>query len=636
MCNDFLSPKYSPVQFNNVRITDSFWAPRLKVNREVTLDIEYSQLMSTGRLDSLRLEWKPGMPHKPHIFWESDIAKWIEAASYSLALHPDDELLAKVTAVVSLLEGAQQPDGYLNAHFTIVEPNRRWSNLRDEHELYCAGHLIEAAVSHKLATGSDALLNIVERYTSYINRTFGIGSDQLRGYPGHEEIELALIKLAEVTGDQSYLDLARYFINERGTQPHYFDIEAVKRGEDPAEFKSDRYEYNQAEMPVRELTKVAGHSVRAMYLYSAMADLARIDHDSSLKAACETLWHHLVDRNMYVTGGIGSSRHNEGFTTDYDLPNQTAYAETCAAIGLVFWAHRMLHLDNDAAYADVMERALYNGVISGVSLDGSKFLYENPLATDGSFHRQDWFDCACCPPNIARLLASLGGYIYSQSDSGIAVHLYIQGTAQAVVGGQTVEIEQKTDYPWNGAVQLTVRPEQRAEFELRLRIPGWCRDWSREYSVSVNSERADANLESGYLVIRRIWHKGDAVDITFPMPVEFIAANPKVTENAGSVALQRGPIVYCLESVDNPVEFSEITVSTLDGAVTAFEPELLRGVVTINVYAPLVANTWGTTLYRPYGEGAYDIVKLTFVPYCTWDNRASGKMAVWLPTTKVR
>ncbi len=368
-----LGPTWMPVSWKAVTIDDPFWTPHLEVNREQTLPLIYQISQETGRIDNFRLNWKPGMEPVPHIFWDSDVAKWLEAASYSLGTHHNPELEAKVDEVISLLVAAQQPDGYLNTYFTAVEPKKRWTNLRDWHELYCAGHLIEAAVAHFQATGKRVLLDALCRYADYIDSVFGTEPGKKRGYPGHEEIELALVKLSRVTGEKRYLQLSQYFVNERGwrvRQPHYFDIEARLRGEDPADFHHKTHEYSQSHMPVRGQDQVVGHAVRAMYLYSAMADLAHELHDQSLFDADQRLWEHLCTTRLYITGGLGSSRHNEGFTDDYDLPNETAYAETCAAIGFVLWNHRMLQLDCNARYADMLECALYNGVLSGVSLDG--------------------------------------------------------------------------------------------------------------------------------------------------------------------------------------------------------------------------------------------------------------------------
>ena len=623
-----LRQAYTPVPFTHVTIDDIFWNRRLKVNREKTIPFEYLQCKDTGRIDAFKLEWQPGQVPVPHIFWDSDVAKWIEAAAYSLATHPDPELDALLDEVIAMIAKMQMPDGYLNSHYIAVEPQNRWTNLRDNHELYCAGHLIEAAVAHYQATGKRTLLDVVRRYADHIASTFGTEPGKKRGYCGHEEIELALVKLYHATGEQRYLDLSRYFVDERGRQPHYYDQEAIARGEDPAAFWAKTYEYNQSHLPVREQDKVVGHAVRAMYLYSAMADLAAETGDAGLLAACERLWKHLTTKNMYITGGIGPSRKNEGLTHDYDLPNQTAYAETCAAVGLVFWSHRMLQIACDGQYADVMERALYNGAISGVSLDGQKFFYENPLASDGSHHRQAWFGCACCPPNLARLLASLGQYIYAQNDHDAVIHLYVQSSGELKAGEHTVKLRQETRYPWDGHVSIHVDPEQPAQFGLRLRIPGWCKN----ANVQINDEPVETTgkIERGYLRLERRWQPGDRVSLDLAMPVEHMHAHPDVEADAGCVALQRGPLVYCLEAVDNIVPLHRIFLPDQAELSGTFNPDLLDGVTVISGNA-LNAGTedWGDTLYRAE-KPEMQSCTITAIPYYAWDNRAPGAMRVWI------
>lgn len=631
---------YTPISFTSVSIDDEFWSPRQKINRERTLPIEYQQCKDTGRIDAFRLDWKPGQPNVPHIFWDSDVAKWIEAVAYSLATHPDPALDTLLDEVIALIAAAQQPDGYLNVHFTVVEPEKRWTNLRDWHELYCAGHLIEAAVAHFQATGKRSLLDVLCRYADLITRLFGKGPNQKRGYPGHEELELALVKLARVTGDQKFMAQARYFVDERGHQPHYYDQEALVRGDDPIKFWAARgmptemrYSYMQAHLPVREQHEVTGHAVRAMYLYSAMADLFGETEDEGLRAALDSLWDDVCTRKMYLTGGIGPSALNEGFSQSYDLPNETAYAETCAAIGLVFWNHRMLQLDCDRRYADVIERALFNGVISGVSLDGEKFFYENPLASLGNHHRQAWFDCACCPPNLARILASLGEYIYSQSEPDLAIHLYVQGSASTRIGDQAVTIHQETSYPWKGTVNITLDLETPANFGLKLRLPGWCR--SADVSVNGNrvSQQAGEPMVSnlgGYLRLERRWNAGDVVRLEMDMPVERVYAHPDIRQDSGMVALQRGPLVYCLEQVDNATPLQHIYLPQDSELTAEFDPDLLGGMVA--VHGPALAadsSDWEGTLYS---TAPASLIPCTFtaIPYFAWDNRQPGAMRVWL------
>ncbi|MBM4038147.1 MAG: glycoside hydrolase family 127 protein, partial [Planctomycetes bacterium] len=499
--------KLRPLALGDVKIADTFWAPRQETNRTVGIRHQYRQCKETGRLDAFKLDWKPGQDNPPHIFWDSDIAKWIEAASYSLGTHPDAELQKLVDDAAALVASAQQPDGCLNVHFTVVEPGKRWTNLRDQHELYCAGHLIEGAVAHFQATGSRVLLDALCRYADHIDRTFGPEPGKKKGYPGHEEIELALIKLYHATNNDRYLKLSKYFVDQRGQQPHYYDEEALARGDDPKKYWARTYEYLQAHKPVRDQEEIVGHAVRAMYLLSGMADVAAETTDETLLAACRRLWASAVERKMYVTGSVGSAGWGERFTTDYNLPNETAYAETCAAIGLVFFAHRMLQIEADAKYADAMERALYNGILSGVSLDGTKFFYENPLASEGKHHRQGWFGCACCPPNVARLVASLGSYAYSVAPDGFYVHLYIAGSATAYAAADNspdVTLTQETSYPWNGDVKLTVRVQEPSRFDLFLRIPGWC----RKHLLKVNGKTVAHKMVKGYARVNRTWSNG--------------------------------------------------------------------------------------------------------------------------------
>jgi len=635
------------VPLTDVTIDDAFWGPRLATNRNVVLMHEYRMLKETGRIDQYKLDWKPGQPNPPHIFWDSDVAKWIEAASYSLATHPDADLDRLLDEVIALIGAAQQPDGYLNPHYTVVEPDKRWTNLRDCHELYCAGHLIEAGVAHYQATGKRTLLDVVCRYADCIDNTFGPGKRS--GYCGHEEIELALVKLYHATGQVRYLKLAEYFINERGRQPHVFDVEARARGEDPRRYwAGEDYAYVQAHLPVREQTEAVGHAVRAMYLYSGMADVGRCTGDESLLAACRALWQDVVSRKMYVTGGVGSTHRGEAFTKAYDLPNESAYAETCAAIGLVFFAHRMLQIDADSRYADVMERALYNGVLAGIGLDGRTFFYVNPLASGGDHHRQEWFGCACCPPNVARMLASLGQYIYStgapptepgpppatgrsdgqRSDArAIYVHLYVAGKVRARVAGESVTLTQDGNYPWHGRIRFLVDVPRPVRFDLMLRIPDWC----RRHTIKVAGKPIGRRLQRGYACISRRWQAGDVVELSLHMPVERVVAHPQVEPDAGKVAIQRGPVIYCLEQCDHRVDVRWIRLP--DGAAlnAVFDKRLLGGVAVIEgqgVAAP--ASDWQGRLYQPVDRTKGRAAKIHAVPYCLWDNRKPGPMAVWV------
>ncbi len=481
------------------------------------------------------------------MFWDSDLGKSIETIAYSLYRRPNPELEARADAIIDMYEKLQQEDGYLNAWFQRVQPGRRWTNLRDHHELYCAGHLIEAAVAYYQATGKRKLLDVMSRFADYMITVFGHGEGQLRGYCGHEEVELALVKLARVTGEKKYLDLAKYFIDERGQEPHFFTEEALRDGRDPAKFVQKTYEYNQAHQPVREQTKVVGHAVRAMYLYSGMADIATEYNDDSLTSALETLWDDLTTKQMYVTGGIGPAASNEGFTDYYDLPNESAYAETCASVGLVFWANRMLGRGPNRRYADIMEQALYNGAMAGLSLDGKTFFYENPLESAGKHHRWTWHNCPCCPPNIARLLASIGSYMYAAADNEIAVHLYGESKARVPARkrrhgrtGSGDELPLERRHPFRGQ---SGQPRPLCAFAAHSRM-GCRRDacHQRSFRRSLLGHASTAMLASsgsGRAATRSI--------STFRWIPRTLFANPRVRQDAGRAALMRGPLVYCVE-----------------------------------------------------------------------------------------
>jgi uncharacterized protein len=628
----------------HVEIGGGFWADRQGTNRDRTIPAIYHQMKTTGRLDVWRLNWQPGQLPKPHIFWDSDMGKWIEAVGYSLMNQPNPEFERQVDEVVDLIEKAQQPDGYLNSFFISVEPQNRWRNLRDWHELYDAGHLIEGAVAYYQATGKRKLLDVLCRYTDYIDSLFGPNEGQKRGYCGHPEIELALVKLYRETGESRYLNLSRYFVDERGQQPYYFDIEAKERGDDPAKFWAKSYRYCQAHVPIREQTGATGHSVRACYLYAGVADIAAETSDDSLAEASRRFWDDLTQHQMYVTGGLGPAHANEGFTFAYDLPNETAYAETCASIALVFWAQRMFQLDSHARYLDVVERALYNNVLSGVSYEGQHFFYANPLAsyphvnpyehwsgiqTDQYYRRSEWFDCSCCPPNLARMVASVGGYFYAASADTLYANLYNTSRAPFTLGGSSGQIVQETNYPWNGDIHFRLELDQPAQFNLALRIPDWCRD----FQVSVNGAPSDAALSRGYALLTRRWNNGDEVLLSLAMPVERIAGNPNIRQDAGAIALQRGPMVYCLEEVDNGSQLANVTIPRDARLDASLDNALFGGVGVITGTALRTEPaSWPGGLYQPQSAIQYANAPFTFraIPYCFWANREPGEMRVWM------
>jgi DUF1680 family protein len=634
--------RLQPVPFTRVTLNDSFWQARVDTVRRVTIPSQFEICTRTGRLDAFNPRFKSVRQKRRHIFFDSDVAKLVEAASYALAVDPNPKLRRLLRNAARRIADAAQPDGYLNSYFAFEAPGQRWTNLRDLHELYCAGHLIEAAVAHCEATGKVTLLEPLRRYADLINDTFGRGQGKRRGYPGHEEIELALVRLYRATGEQRYLKLAKDFIDERGRRPHYFEKEARARSE---QSRND-HSYWQAHLPVREQSEGVGHAVRLLYLLCGMADVAMETCDASLFRACERLWSSVCERRMYLTGGVGSTAQGEALTFDYDLPDETAYAETCAAIANVFLNHRMLQMTGDARYADVMERALYNGVLSGFALDGLHYFYANPLAVydpdppvsrdDDELnasavrrHRVPWFGCACCPPNIARLLASVGGYMYSSSDKAAWVHLYAACAAVLDVGGTEVVISQETRYPWDGRIRITLTPAKVKRFTLYLRMPGWCRGADMLVAgKSVNVQRS-VTSRNGYIAINRTWCSGDEVELNFDMPVERVYAAPEVRQMAGMVALQRGPLVYCVETVDNVTNELQRLILPRTAKLRAVRKRDLLGDVTVIKARGRMAIDKDGALYSTSAPRtrAVDIVA---VPYCVWDNRRPGSMRVWL------
>ncbi|MFN8446124.1 MAG: glycoside hydrolase family 127 protein [Caldilineaceae bacterium] len=631
----------TPVPFTQVTLDDPFWAPRQETNRSVSIPHMYQMLVDTGRIGAFDLNFERAVPSQiVEIFGDSDPAKWIEAASYSLITHPDEKLAVIVDQVADKIISAQQSDGYLNTHFTHIQPEMRWKNLRDWHEMYCAGHLMEGAVAHYQATGNPKLLNALARYADHIDSLFGTAPGKKRGYGGHPEIELALVRLYHATGEKRYLELSKYLVEERGEQHpvHYYDQEAIDRGEDPRKFWAKTYEYCQAHNHIREQDKVVGHAVRAMYLLSGVADLAHEYDDLSLLQTCEKLWDNLVHQRMYLTGGIGPSHRNEGFTSDYDLPDESAYAETCASIALIMWNQRMLQTAGEGKYADIIEQTLYNGFISGVALDGKHFFYENPLASNGHHHRTPWFICPCCPPNLGRILASLGNYFYSTSEDGVWVHLYGQNKAKLTLNNAAVSLRQKTEYPWDGKVEIRVDEAQAHTFTLYLRIPGWCEKWK----LKVNGKKVSKKLDpvNGYIALKRTWYPGDSVELDLAMPVQPVYAHPAVRQMQGRLAIMRGPIIYALEGVDNGNINNLDRISLDPEEVQKFKiehcPDLLGGVTVLHGKGRIIEDeSWDDqTLYRRDKGSATSKVNVTAIPYATWDNRSAGEMRVWFRTAQ--
>jgi DUF1680 family protein len=614
----------SPVPFQDVHIHDAFWSPRIKTNSTATIEANLHQCEITGRIKNFAVAGKLVQgKHEGALYNDSDVYKMLEGIAYALSSQRDPDLEKRTDAIIDQIAAAQQPDGYLNTYYTLFEPQNRWKNIRYGHELYCAGHLIEAAVAYQQATGKRKFLDVACRLADHVCATFG--PNKKIDTSGHEEIELALVKLFRVTGAKKYLDQAKFFLDVRG------------RGD----LRTLHGEYAQDHKPVRDQNEVTGHAVRAMYLYAGMADVAALTGDVGLTKALESIWHDVVDRKMYITGGIGPSAHNEGFTVPYDLPNDSAYAETCAAIGMALWNHRMFLMTGDGKYADVLEREVYNGLLSGVSLTGDKFFYVNPLGSKGNHHRVPWFDCSCCPTNIVRYIPGMGERVYATKDNSIYTVLYMTNTATLALKDGKVKLEQETEYPWGCDIKLTIRPEKEFPFDLFVRVPEWAaRDYSvtflgapkvrigqkREAGEQSTSRITQHEVRKGYIRLSGSWRNGDTIQISLGMAPRRVYADERVKADVGRVAIQRGPIVYCLEGVDNDGRARNLVLPKDAKLEAKFEKDLLRGVTVVRGDALAVsANEDGTRVSKP--------VKFQAVPYSTWDNRAPGEMVVWLPET---
>jgi DUF1680 family protein len=629
-------PPWQPIDQTRVSINGGFWDTLQQQVGQVTLGHIYNEMRHQGQLDALRLDQRMhrgreeanGWYWGGSIFWDSDVAKWLEAASAYLQHQKDAKLETLVDGTIELLAGAQQQDGYLNSHILTWRPRHRFKNLRDLHELYCAGHLIEAAVTHRQATGKETLLNIATRLADYLATVFGDGSNQLPGYCGHPEIELALIRLYRLTHEQRYLDLSRFFVERRGTKPHYFDREAVERL-DATPFRPTHpvspYAYMQAHLPVREQREVVGHAVRAMYLYSAVADLAYELKDEELVDVGKNFWQDLNRSKLYITGGLGSAAENEGFTKDYDLPNLKSYAETCAAIALLQWAHRMVHLELDSRYTDTIERTLYNGVLAGLGTDGKSFFYHNPLESDGTHHRVSWpWWCPCCPANLARMILSLSGYLYSTGAKAITIHQYVSSEANFSIEGQDVRLVVASDFPLEGTASIRFEVVSGSPFEVYLRVPGW----AGNHEFAVNGRTMEPEIVAGYAVISRSWNTGDELTARFEMPVQTHFSNYEVAGNRGRVAISRGPLIYCAEEVDNGSHLDRFAINPEKGVELKREDSELGEIVSLSVPGSKeeLEDRSLYSLTPPSGVPC----EIKLIPYYAWDNRAPGEMLVWL------
>ncbi|HUU51560.1 MAG TPA: glycoside hydrolase family 127 protein [Candidatus Heimdallarchaeota archaeon] len=623
-----------PVLFTEVQVKDEFWQSRMETNRRVTIPFAFKKSEETGRIDNFA---KAGglMPgaFEGRRYNDSDVFKIMEGAAYSLTIHPDPELEKVMDDLIVKIAAAQEEDGYLFTTRTIEPDNpapgsgeKRWSNLASSHELYNVGHMYEAAVAYYLATGKRNFLDVALKNADLIAREFGPGKRQ--DFPGHQEIEIGLVKLFRLTGDEKYLSLAKFFLDVRG--PGKFG----KKFADDSDFSIYNQDwYYQAHMPVVEQTEAVGHAVRATYMYSGMADVAALTGDKDYIKAIDQIWENVVSKKLYVTGGIGSRHEGEAFGEDYELPNATAYNETCAAIGNVFWNYRLFLLHGDAKYIDVLERTLYNGLISGLSLSGDLFFYPNPLESNGKYTfnqgestRKPWFDCACCPVNLVRFLPSLPGYVYAHKKDALYVNLFVAGQGSVDLGENLVEVTQVTNYPWNGSVKISIDPEKEKDFSVYVRIPGWVRNkplpsdlyyilnpQENQVGLSVNSTEVDMDIEKGFVRIRRKWQKGDTIELDLPMTVQRVVAHDMVVDNQGKVALQRGPLVYCFEGVDNGERVIGRVLHDEMEFSTELHPDLLGGICVIN-------------------ENVLDgSAPITAVPYYAWSHRGIGEMAVWLP-----
>lgn len=616
-----------PVPFTSAKVTDSFWGQRLKASREVTIPLAFSKCEETGRYENFVKAAHPSDEYKVggFSFDDTDVYKTIEGASYLLQTYPDKKLEKYIDSVLVIVAGAQEPDGYLYTARTMNPKHphewagpERWSKVEElSHEFYNLGHMVEGAVAHYQATGKRNFLDIAIRYADCVCKAIGNGPDQKKLVPGHQIAEMALVRLYLVTGDRKYLDQAKFFLDARG-------------------YTSRKDAYSQAHKPVLEQDEAVGHAVRATYMYAGMADVAAITGDSSYIKAVDRIWENIVSKKIYITGGIGARHAGEAFGDNYELPNLSAYNETCAAIGNVYVNYRLFLLHGDAKYFDVLERTLYNGLISGVSLDGGSFFYPNPLSSNGGYSRKPWFGCACCPSNISRFIPSLPGYVYAVKDNQVYVNLYMSNRGELKVDRKKVVLEQETSYPWDGDIRIRVAQGSQ-KFVLNLRIPGWVRgevlpsDLYRyadnkqlSYAVTVNGEPVTGELQKGYLQIDRKWKKGDVVEVHFDMQPRVVKAHEQVAADRGRVAIERGPIVYCAEWPDNDFNVHNILLNQRPTFQVVNKPDLLYGICELTTEAQSLS-------YNAAGKLAVKDVTLTLIPYYAWAHRGEGDMEVWLP-----
>lgn len=618
----------TPVPFTSVKVTDSFWGQRLKASREVTIPLAFSKCEETGRYENFCKAAHPSSEYKVGglAFDDTDVYKTIEGASYSMQTYPDKKLAKYIDSVLTIVAAAQEPDGYLYTSRTMNPEHphewagsKRWEKVEDlSHEFYNLGHMIEGAIAHYQATGKKNFLNIAIKYADCVEREIGDKPGQFVRVPGHQIAEMALAKLYLVTGQQKYLDLAKFFLDKRG-------------------YTSRTDAYSQAHKPILEQDEAVGHAVRAAYMYSGMADVAALTGDTGYVHAIDKIWDNVVTKKLYVTGGIGATNNGEAFGENYELPNMSAYCETCAAIGNVYWNYRLFLLHGESKYYDVLERSLYNGLISGVSLDGGAFFYPNPLESIGQHQRQPWFGCACCPSNICRFIPSLPGYVYAVHNKDVYVNLFMSNTSELNVEGKKVTLAQTTEYPWNGDIRVVVTSKGKQNFTLKIRIPGWVQgevvpsnlymftdNKQLAYVVKVNGEPVESKLDKGYFSIDRQWKKGDVVDVHFDMEPRTVKANSKVEADRGKISVERGPLVYCAEWPDNDFSVLSVFMNRKPEFTVERKPELLYGIDELKTQAQTLG-------YDETGRLVAKDVTLTLIPYYAWAHRGTGEMAVWLP-----
>ena len=630
-------------------ILAGFWQERQRLNFNSSIPAVMKTFEDTGRIRALTQDLKDDEEH--HIFWESDLAKWLEAVFVSLQKNPDNELNKYAENLTEKIISNQEENGYLNSYFTFFEPENKFQNLKVRHELYCAGHLMEAALEHLKLNGTSRFYDAMERYMDHIASTFGIEPGKKRGYPGHQEIELALLKAYEQTGKQKFLDLADYFLSERGSKPHYYDEEErqlkLKEKElDLSDYPSEirdfismlnsgedkNYNYLQAhDLPVNQKT-AEGHSVRALYMYTAMADLARIKKDRRMLQACKSLWRNIVDRRIYVHGGVGSSHIGERFTFDYDLPNDFAYAETCASIALMFFAERLSRIERNSEYTDIIEKVLYNTILASTSANGKGFFYDNYLECIPEFlvfhqrrHgiRDEYHTCSCCPPNITRLIADLGRYIYSSCSEGINVHQYISSESSFKIDGDSVHLKQHSGFPWKGSSNLTLNKVSGKEFSLFIRVP----EWDQNMKVEINGNNVSFKKIKGYAQIKRTWKESDEVSLSFDLKPRVVRSLSKVRYNVQRACVFRGPLLYCMESIDNGPYLNQILMNQ-DQKLEAVDDELFEGCISLS--GDMIRLNDSTDVLYSSSKPEFRKTKVKLIPYFLWANRGENEMLVWI------